>query len=365
MKTMLKDNQKYLLALNRHQSLGSRRLLELKKNFGDWEKVWKIDEGRLRKSVKSDIADAVLDARSRFSPENEVSIENKVGFNIVELDDNNYPSNLTTISDPPALLYYKGSLECLKQVCVAVVGSRRATQYGYQVTDLILRPLGRYGITIVSGLALGIDTAAHKTAVENGGKTAAVLGCGLDQVYPASNQALAQKILDTGGVLISEFAPGLPSYRSNFPIRNRIIAGLAGLTVVVEALSDSGALITAKAALEYNREVGAVPADINRPQAQGPLNLIKMGATPICNADDVLVALGLEPGISVAEEEADLSHLSENEKIIFQKLSREVVHIDKLAKEVTLDIADVNSALVMLELKGLAKNLGGNQFIKR
>jgi len=362
---MLKDNQKYLLALNRHQSLGSKRLLELKRNIGNWQEVWKIDENRLRKLVKADIADAVIDARNKFDPENEADIAQKVGFNIIEYQDDNYPTDLATIPDPPALLYVKGTLESLKQPSVSVVGSRRATQYGYQVTDMIFRPLARLGITIVSGLALGIDTAAHKAAVEGGGKTIAVLGCGLDQVYPTSNQQLAQKILDTGGALISEFAPGLPSYRSNFPIRNRIIAALARLTVVVEALPDSGALITAKAALEYNREVGAVPADINRPQSHGPLNLIKMGAVPICSSDDVLVALGLEAGVEKQVVEADLSHLSESEKQVYEKLSREAINIDKLTKEVTLSVADVNSALVMLELKGIAKNLGGNQYIRR
>lgn len=361
---MLKDNQKYLLALNRHQSLGSKRLLELKRYIGDWKEVWKIDENRLRKLVKADIADAVIDARNKFDPENEADIAQKVGFNIIEYQDDDYPTDLATIPDPPALLYVKGTLESLKQPSVSVVGSRRATQYGYQVTDMIFRPIARLGITIVSGLALGIDTAAHKAAVEGGGKTIAVLGCGLDQVYPTSNQQLAQKILDTGGALISEFAPGLPSYRSNFPIRNRIIAALARLTVVVEALPDSGALITAKAALEYNREVGAVPADINRPQSHGPLNLIKMGATPICSSDDVLMALGLEAGVEKQVVEADLSHLSESEKQVYEKLSREAINIDKLTKEVTLSVADVNSALVMLELKGIAKNLGGNQYIR-
>ena len=363
---MLKENQKYLLALNRHNALGPRRLIELKKQLGSWERVWQAREGELRKRVNGDTTDAVLEVRSKFDPDNEVRIADQVGFQVFEFGDKDYPQSLTTMSDPPALLYVKGTLESLVNICVAVVGSRRATQYGYQVTDAIFRPLGKYNITIVSGLALGIDTAAHKAAVEGGGKTVGVLACGLDQVYPASNKQLAQKILDLGGALISEYAPGLPSYRSNFPVRNRIIAALAQLTVVVEALPDSGALITAKAALEYNREVGAVPGDINRPQAQGPLNLIKMGAVPICSADDVIEALGLEKGI--VDENVDninLAQLTSDEKLIIEKLSREPVHIDKLSKEATLDIAAVNSALVMLELKGLVKNLGGNQFVRK
>lgn len=363
--SMLKEGQEYLLALNRHNSLGSRRLLDLKKSFKSWDKVWEASEKQLRQAVKPEVADAVVDARNRFNPENEIHIAQKVGFNVVEYGESDYPQSLLELSDPPALLYIKGTLESLNQPTVAVVGSRRATQYGYQSTEVIFRPIARCGITIVSGLALGVDTIAHKTAVENGGKTIAVLGCGLDQVYPTSNQHLAQKILDTGGALVSEFAPGLPSYRSNFPIRNRIIAGLSQLTVVIEALADSGALITARAALEYNREVGAVPGDINRPQALGPINLIKMGASVITSADDVLVALGLEPGVEeLSQQQSDLSQLSNNEKVVIEKLSREPVHVDKLSKEVMLDIADVNSALVMLELKGVVKNLGGNLYIK-
>lgn len=358
----MNNDTPYLLALNRHPALGSKRLMQIKHTFKRWGKVWEASEKNLRQALSDDIVQAVLEARNKFNPGNEEHIAKEVGFNVVEYDDVDYPAKLREITDPPVLLYVKGSLECLKQTCVSVVGSRRATQYGYQVTDTIFRPIARYNITIVSGLALGIDTAAHKAAVEGGGKTVGVLGCGLDQIYPASNRQLAQKIIDTGGALISEFAPGLPSFRSNFPIRNRIIAALSNLTVVIEALQDSGALITAKAALEYNREVGAVPADINRPQGEGPNSLIKMGAIPITSSADVLEGLGL---VAQDAEEQKAINLNSKEDAVYKLLSREPVHIDKIATLSQSDIAEINSVLVMLELKGLVKNLGGNQFIKR
>ena len=359
---MTKD-QSYLLALNRHSGLGSRRLSALKEQYKTWERVWNVSPKDIARALGNEIADAVSEARNNYSPENEMKIVENVGVNIVELGTKEYPPLLAELPDSPMILYCKGSIESLSGVNVSVVGSRRATQYGYSATESIVRPLVRYGISIVSGLALGIDSAAHKAAIEGDGKTIGVLACGLDQIYPTSNAQLGQQMLDKGGAIVSEFAPGIPAYRFNFPVRNRIIAGLSSLTIVVEALESSGALITAHAALEYNREVGAVPGDIHRPQAKGPLNLIKMGAIPITSADDVLEALGQTPGVD--ERQQKNITLSGDEKIVLELLSREPVHIDKLAKSAKLDISALNSILVMLELKDAVKNIGGNQYIKK
>jgi DNA processing protein len=359
---MTKD-QAFLLALNRHSGLGSRRLRALKSQYKNWESVWNANLKDIARTLGNEIADSVAEAHKLYKPDNEMRIVENVGVNIIELGTPEYPSLLAELSDPPVVIYCKGSVESLSSVCVSVVGSRRATQYGYSVTESIVRPLVRYGISIVSGLALGIDTAAHKAAVEAEGKTIGVLACGLDQIYPVANAQLGQKMLDCGGAIISEFAPGIPPSRSNFPVRNRIIAGLSPLTIVVEALESSGALITAKAALEYNREVGAVPGDIHRPQAKGPLNLIKMGALPITSADDVLEILGQVPGVE--EQKQEVIGLSAEEKKVLEGLSREPINVDKLSKQVKLDISALNSILVMLELKGAIKNLGGNQYIKK
>lgn len=358
------DDTKYLLALNRHPFLGAKRLLALKKAYGDWQRVWGSTEKERESNVGDKTAKAVSEARTRYSPEHELEIISKLNINVVELGDVNYPTALKEVSDPPALLYYKGSLDALSGKVVAVVGSRSATQYGYRATEDIFLPIARLGVTIVSGLALGIDTVAHRVALNGGGKTVAVLGCGMDRIYPVSNTGLARAIVEKGGALISEFAPGLPSFRSNFPQRNRIIAALAQLTVVVEGLAESGALITARAALEYNKEVGAVPGDINRPQSAGPLNLIKMGALPVTCADDVTLALGLVPPKSVPVSEEGIKMTSE-EKTVYNVLSHKPEHIDKIVSCANLNIAQVNSSLTILEIKGLVKNLGGNLFVRR
>jgi DNA processing protein len=369
---MLQEGQKYLLALNRHPKIGSRRLFELKKQFGEWCRVWGASERELKAKVGDELAAIVVDAKKKFVPDREAEIIGRIGARIVEHGEVEYPKALTEIPDPPAFLYVKGSLVSLEQTTIAVVGSRRATTYGYQVTERIVRPLAASGITIISGLALGIDTAAHQAAVNGRGKTIGVLGCGLEQIYPQSNTDLANKMIEGGGAVISEFAPGVPSYRSNFPIRNRIVAGLARLTIVVEAMARSGALITARAALEYNRDVGAVPGDITREQAEGPNLLIKQGAAVITSADDVLEILGLEVGVSDrlsvigdrGEGALKTENLNKLEKQIWEKLTREPKHIDQLAKELKLDIAATNSTLVMLELNGFVKRLGGNFYVK-
>jgi len=355
---------KYLLALNRHPYLGAKRLLALKSVYGKWRLAWEAPEHEVDKNLGSKIASALSQARANYDPEHELEIIRKINVDVVELEDENYPQALKNICDPPVLLYFRGDLTSLSGKTVAVVGSRRATQYGYRVTEEIFSPVARLGVTIISGLALGIDTAAHKAALNGGWKTVAILGCGLDQIYPASNTSLAHTMVEKDGVLLSEFAPGLPSYRSNFPQRNRIIAALAQLTVVVEGLVESGALITARAALEYNKEVGAVPGDINRPQAAGPLNLIKMGALPITCADDVALALGLVPGTST-EASGENINMTNEEKTVYNVLSREPEHIDKIVTCANLSIALVNASLTMLEIKGVVKNLGGNLFIKK
>jgi len=362
---MLKPEQKYLLALNRHTKIGSKRLMQLKNRIGEWRGVWGATEGELRAKVGDELAAIVVDARKQFDPDHEADIIARVGASVVEHGDKDYPESLIELPDPPAFLYVKGTLAPLKNDTIAVVGSRMATEYGRRMTDSIVRPLAAAGITIVSGLALGIDAAAHLAAIEGRGKTVGVLGCGLDRVYPQTNTALAEKMIAGGGAVISEFAPGLPSYPANFPVRNRIVAGLAKLTLVVEAMAESGALITAHAALEYNREVAAVPGDATRPQAAGANELLRQGAAVVTKPDDVLEILGLAQGVgNAASEPLDTKNLTEPEKQIWEKLTREPLHVNMLAKELKLDIAGVNSTLVMLELNGFVKRLGGNFYVK-
>jgi len=245
---------------------------------------------------------------------------------------------------------------------VAVVGTRRVTAYGRQVVERLVPELSRAGVTIVSGLARGIDGVAHRVALASGGRTLAVLGSGLDRMYPTEHAALAREIVGQGAVL-SEFPLGTPPDALNFPRRNRIISGLAMGTLVVEAGSTSGALITADFALEQGRDVFAVPGSILSPASDGPNRLIKEGAKPVTCAQDILEELNLT---AVAQHEAVREALPENdtETALLRLLSQEPLHVDELGRTAALPVAEVSSALTMLELKGLVRQVGGMNYVR-
>jgi len=277
-------------------------------------------------------------------------------------DDANYPFLLSKIFDPPSFLYYEGELPKEDEVLIAVVGSRACTPYGRQVAEEISYNLAKEGITIVSGLALGIDSVAHQAALTAGGKTIAVLGSGLDVIYPPSHIKLAKEIIENEGALISEFSPGTPPLPHHFPLRNRIISGISQGTIVIEAGFKSGALITARSALEQGREVFAVPGSIYSLNSQGSNSLIKMGAHVVTNFLDVLDVLNLKP--KTKRKKKEIKCETKEEAILLALLGPEPVSIDKLHALSKLDIAVVTSTLVMLEIKGLVKNVGGARYIK-
>uniref|UniRef100_A0A7V3J8W6 DNA-protecting protein DprA n=1 Tax=candidate division CPR3 bacterium TaxID=2268181 RepID=A0A7V3J8W6_UNCC3 len=279
-------------------------------------------------------------------------------------DDANYPFLLSKIFDPPSFLYYEGELPKEDEVLVAVVGSRACTPYGRQVAEEISYNLAKEGITIVSGLALGIDSVAHRAALTAKGKTIAVLGSGLDVIYPSSHMKLAKEIIENGGALISEFSPGTPPLPHHFPLRNRIISGISQGIIVVEAGFKSGALITARCALEQGREVFAVPGSIYSLNSQGSNSLIKMGAHVVTNFLDVLDVLNLKPKTKTKTKRKEIKCETKEEAILLALLGPEPVSIDKLHALSKLDIAVVTSTLVMLEIKGLVKNIGGARYIK-
>ena len=283
-------------------------------------------------------------------------------ISLITPKDKQYPKLLQEIPRPPVTLYVKGSVLLNDDMAVAIVGTRKVSTYGRRAVEDITRGLVRSNISIISGLALGADAVAHKTAVEMKGKTIAVLACGLDSVYPASNRRLAEQILETGGALISEFPLGTPPLRHHFPNRNRIISGLALGTIVVEAASESGALITARHALEQNRQVFAVPGSIYSETSQGPHNLIKMGAKLVSSSKDVLdeLNLGFLQEQLVSEK---ITGDSEEEQLILDQLSREPMHADQVTKATKLNASKVASTLTILEMKGKVKNLGANQYV--
>jgi len=298
------------------------------------------------------------------------------GVATLDLADEHYPAWLRAIPDPPPVLYCDGSMEPGDRQAVAIVGSRHATPYGLRVTDALARELSRLGFTIVSGFARGIDAAAHRAALASGGRTVAVLGCGLDVDYPSGHASLRTEIAGSGAVL-TEFAPGTAPFATNFPRRNRIISGLALGVVVVEASEDSGSLITARLALEQGREVFAVPGPIDAPTSQGPHGLLKQGAKLVETVDDIVEELlpqletmrtplsqdsmvtGAGKRRSFAPKPPDLSP---EEQVVLRVIGREPSHLDDLTEQSHLPAAEVARILLGLELKALVHQLPGQQY---
>lgn len=280
----------------------------------------------------------------------------------ITINDSDYPKILKEIHDPPKTLYTRGGFKGEDRIAVGIVGTRDCTSYGKRVTENIISDLAEAGITIVSGLAKGIDTFAHKAALERGGRTIAVLGSAADSksLYPSCNRGLASKIAQNGAV-ISEYPSGTKSEKWFFPKRNRIISGLSLGVLVVEAPEKSGALITAACALDQNREVFAIPGSIYSENSIGTNRLIKMGAKLVTCASDILEELNLP----VVEEKGEtFKPETKEEKILLGVLTKKPIHIDEIVKQGKLNSGIVSSTLIMLESKGTAKNIGGGYYIK-
>ena len=280
----------------------------------------------------------------------------------VFLGNKNYPHLLSEITDPPRYFYYRGDIGILKNPTLAVVGSRKFSNYGKLAAQKIVTPLAQNGVTVISGLAMGIDGIAHSTTLECGGKTVAVLGTGIDDrtIYPSCHYNLAQKILADGGLLLSEYEAGTRPTQYSFPKRNRIIAGLSLGTLVIEAAKKSGSLITASCALDYNRDVFAVPHPFNSQTAAGANNLIRYGATLVDCADDIFNQLNIEKQELPTEQMA----LNKNEKILLKLITDQPISIDTITKKTNLDISTASSTLTLMEIKGIIKNIGQMTYSK-
>ncbi len=280
----------------------------------------------------------------------------------INITHGDYPKILKEISDPPKELYVRGNFIKEDEIAIGVVGTRSYTSYGKQVAYDIAGALAEAGITIVSGLAKGIDAFAHQAALERGGRTIAVLGSAIDKdsIYPSCNRKLADKITENGAV-ISEYPPSTKSERWFFPQRNRIISGLSLGVLVIEAPDKSGALITAMQAVEQNREVFAIPGPIYSKNSVGTNSLIKMGAKLVTCANDILEELNLP---LIEEKKRPFKPESKEEEILMNIIGKEPIHIDEIIKQSNLDAKVVSSALMVLELKGVVKNSGGSYYIK-
>ena len=277
------------------------------------------------------------------------------------LEDSAYPAVLREIADPPEPLYVRGTLDEQDQAAVAVVGARRASAYGLAVAEWLGRELGRHRVTVVSGMARGIDGAAHRGALMAGGRTIAVLGCGPDVVYPAEHEDLMGQIIESGAV-VTEFPPGTPPLPHHFPQRNRIISGLSLGVVVVEGRERSGALITADFALDQGREVFAVPGSIFGETSYLPHRLLQEGATPVTTVDDILTELRLPQRVD--QIPARVPALDGVEAIVFALLDFDPQHIDALTERSALPVAEVGRALLVLELRGLVRTLAGQRYAR-
>ena len=290
----------------------------------------------------------------------------QAGACLLSCQDDAYPSLLRQIHDPPVLLYVRGGLLSQDRRAVAVVGSRRTTPYGRMVAQSLGRGLAEAGVTVVSGLAVGIDAAAHRGALEGGGRTIAVLGCGIDRCYPAEHTQFAAQVAAAGAVM-TEFPPGTPPLAHHFPIRNRIITGLTLGTVVVEAPLKSGALLSAGLALEQGREVFAVPGSVNSELARGNHLLLKEGAKLVESVEDILEELDLEqchPRAPLPAFAPGQDGEGEGEDPLLQHLSLEPVGIEELQGKTSLAAGELSARLLLLELKGLVGRLPGNRLIK-
>lgn len=350
----MEGQKEYLAAIAAFPKINGITWRKIIAYFPSLKDAWEARTSELAEAgVKDKILEAFLDYRSRINPGEVFDRLNKLGIHLVSLMEEDYPKNLKEIYNPPFVLYVRGKLTKEDELSIAVIGSRRATDYGKRATYDISEGVAKAGVTIISGLALGLDAIAHEAALKVNGRTIAVLANGLDQIRPMTNFNLGKRILESGGAIISEQPVGMPSYKQNFPARNRIISGLSCGVLVTEAGEKSGTLHTANFAIEQNRQVYAVPGPIYNPNSAGPNMLIKMGAKPVSTAVDILEDFGIENERKRPIPEND------NERLIFKILENEAKQIDTITKECQKEAAEVSQILTMMEIKGKVKHLGG------
>ncbi|MBL7154683.1 MAG: DNA-protecting protein DprA [Phycisphaerae bacterium] len=374
------DIEKWL-KLIRADGVGPVTFGKLIKHFGWGDGVLAASVSELGKvdGVGFKTAERIAATRNKFNAAAELSLAEKLGVWLLTLEDERYPPVLKRIYDPPPVLYVKGALTRDDNLAISIVGSRRCSLYGQEQSSRFAHFLASSGFTVCSGMALGIDTSAHQGALAAGGRTIAVMGCGLANIFPPENKRLCDLISESGAC-ISELPLSYEPLAQNFPPRNRIIAGLSLGTIVIEAGLRSGALITAKAALDYNREVMAVPGKIDSPLSKGTHKLLKEGARLIESVEDVMEALGyigeqLGSHVNQATAEAvekvetplfDASNLklSADERVVYDSLDKDPKHLEQVIGDTELSPGIVSAGLISLRLKGLIKQLPGSMFVR-
>jgi DNA processing protein len=356
------EQRSYWLGFSLIPGVGPVRVRRLLDHFGDLEAAWSATSAELaRAGLDARAIESLVSRRGQIDLEAERAKLDARGVALVTLEDPAYPERLRQIYGPPIVLYVRGEIQPTDDLAIAIVGTRRASPYGRQAAERIGAELAAGGATVVSGLARGIDTCAHRAALDAGGRTIAVLGCGVDITYPAENSRLAAEIVERGA-LVTEYPLGTPPDAANFPARNRIISGLTRGTLVVEAGETSGALITARFAAEQGREVFATPGSIFAPQSRGTNRLIQEGAKLVTSGREILDELQLE-AVGRQLELRDLLPADEIERVVLLLLGPEPRHIDDITRASDLSPAQVGATLTMLEIKGLARHVGGMSYV--
>lgn len=346
--------QQFWVAFTQVHGVGAARLRHLHAYFGNMQDAWFADSHALADAgLYPDSIQHLLKLRQEIHPDSLLEKVHKLGAWVMTFADDNYPPLLREIQDAPMVLFIKGTLAPSDQRAVAVVGTRKASTYGTEMTRRLVVGLVQAGVTIISGMAHGIDGTAHQEAIRAGGRTLAVLGCGLDVMYPAQHRDLAAQIAEHGA-LISEFPLGMPPLQENFPIRNRIVSGLSLGVLVVEAPEKSGALQTATYAGEHGRDVFAVPGNVISPSSMGANRLIQDGAKLVITVEDILKELNLLQRSAEARQTVKiLTPDSPQEAQILELLQTEPLHVDDISRQCQLSIQEVNALLALMELKGM------------
>lgn len=356
------DPKIYWVGFSLVKGIGAVRFRALLQYFGDMECAWSASLSDLMKAgLSQKLAEGVLHARSTIRLQEKFDQLQQLGIAVLTWDDPTYPRYLKEISQPPPVLYMRGSIKPEDDVAVAVVGTRRITGYGRQVAEELGGYLARNGITVVSGLARGVDAVTHEAVLRAGGRTLAVLGSGVDVIYPPEYQKMAGKIIEQGAIL-SDYPPGTQPEAVNFPPRNRIISGLSRIVLVVEAGETSGALITASFAADQGRDVLAVPGSIYAPQSKGTNYLLQQGAKPLLCFEDVLEALNMDR-VQSHQQARMVFPGSPVEAKIIGVLSADPIHIDEIGSLTGLSIEEVSATLTLMELKGMVRQVGGMSYI--
>lgn len=361
---MAHDEKKYWVGFNHVKGIGPAKLQLLLDQYGSAESAWNATESDLaRVGLDARTIESFVETRRKLDLDRCLARLIDNGIKVLTWSSPDYPELLGQISAPPPVLYASGQLEPVDQWAVAVVGTRRLSAYGKVIARELVAGLVANGITIVSGMARGIDAIAHKTALELNGRTLGVLGSGLDELYPPEHKRLAEQIMAGQGAILTEYSIGTPPDSHNFPARNRVISGLSLGVVVIEAGEKSGALITARFAVEQDREVFAVPGNINSPVSMGTNRLIQQGAKLVTGVEDILDELNLR---MVAEQTELLTIVpaTAEEAAILAQLSTSPVHIDEVSRLSGLPSSMVSGTLTLMELKGMVQQVGGMTYVK-